>query len=73
VLEGIEDVEGSAVSSPGVEQFIDEAIVHQPRQQMSSFSLQYPIALYNPGQAMLMDHCKLTGSITCVRYSCVEH
>lgn len=62
-----DDVEGTVVSTSGAQQFKDEAIARRPRQQiasgadtapMSKFSLHYPVALYKPGQVMLMDHCK---------------
>lgn len=68
VVDESEDIEGTLVSSSGVQQFIDEAVIHRPRQQrvsgvetaqMSKFSLHYHVALYKPGQVMLMDHCKL--------------
>lgn len=69
VLDESDDVEGTVVSASGAQQFIGEAISHRPRQQttssadtaqMSKFSLHYPVALYKPGQVMLMDHCKPT-------------
>lgn len=68
VVDESDDVEGTVVSSSGVQHFIGDAVVHRPTQQrasgvntarMSKFSLHYPVALYKPGQVMLMDHCKL--------------
>jgi len=69
ILDESDDVEGTVVSASGAQQFMDEAIAHRPRQQivsgadtarMSKFLLHYPVALYKPGQVMLMDHCKPT-------------
>jgi len=59
--DGDDDVEGTVFHQSGDQQFIDGAVVHRPGQQgaqMSKFSLHYPVALYKPGQVMLMDHCK---------------
>jgi len=67
ILDESDDVEGTVVSASGAQQFIGKAISHRPRQQttsgadttqMSKFPLHYPVALYKPGQVMLMDHCK---------------
>lgn len=64
VEEGDEDeVEANVFAQSGDQQFIDQAVVHRPgqqRAQTSKFSLHYPVALYKPGQVMLMDHCKPT-------------
>jgi hypothetical protein len=56
-----DNVEGTVFSQSDDQQFIDNSVVHGPgrqRAQMSKFSLHYPVALYKPGQVMLMDHCK---------------
>jgi hypothetical protein len=61
IVDEDEDVEGTVFSQSGDQQFVDGTVVHQPgqqRAQMSKFSLHYPVALYKPGQVMLMDHCK---------------
>lgn len=65
VDEGDEDenVEANVFAQSGDQQCIDQAVVHRPgqqRAQTSKFSLNYPVALYKPGQVMLMDHCKPT-------------
>lgn len=63
VVDEGEDVEGTVFSPSGDQQFIDGTAVYRPgqqRAQVSKFSLHYPVALYKPGQVMLMDHCKPT-------------
>ena len=76
ILDESDDVEDAVVSASGAQQFIDEAISHRLRQQgasgvedaqISKFSLHYPVALYKPGQVMLMDHCELLpGTLICL-------
>lgn len=54
----------SSVSSPSSAQHQDEAgpqtVQNVLAARTTEYSLSYPVALYRPGQAMLLDHCKLT-------------
>ena len=64
-----EDIEAITASQADTQQSIDGTILHLPREQTVSgmiaahtphYPLDYCLALYKPGQLMLLDHCKLT-------------
>lgn len=83
ILDGDDDHRILVSSQSGAQQSVDDIVMHQQivpgviATQTTQSPLDYTIALYKPGQMMLLDHCKLAlsciyGAMTVNCFSCFQ-